>query len=108
MLDFLTELCNTGLLYSAINTARSAISTIPVSTGAVSLGSHPLVVRFLRGVYNSRPSLPRYTEIWDVRIVLDKLREMSPASTLALKGLTYKLVMLIGLVSAQKGQLFTC
>ena len=69
-----------------------------------SFGPRPLVVRFLRGVYNSRPSLPRYTEIWDVRIVLDKLREMSPASTLALKELTYKLVMLIALVSAQRGQ----
>ena len=97
-------LYNTGLGYSAINTARSAISSILLSTGAVSFGSHPLVVRFLRGVYNSRPSLPRYTEIWDVRIVLDKLREMSPASTLALKELTYKLVMLIALVSAQRGQ----
>ena len=104
MLDFLTELYNTGLGYSAINTARSGISFILLSTGAVSFGSHPLVVCFLRGVYNSRPSLPRYTEIWDVRIVLDKLREMSPASTLALKGLTYKLVMLIALVSAQRGQ----
>ena len=103
-LYFLTELYNTGLGYSAINTARSAISSILLSTGAVSFGSHPLVVRFLRGVYNSRPSLPRYTEIWDVRIVLDKLREMSPASTLALKELTYKLVMLIALVSAQRGQ----
>lgn len=104
VLDFLTELYNTGLGYSAINTARSAISSILLSTGAVSFGSHPLVVRFLRGVYNSRPSLPRYTEIWDVRIVLDKLREMSPASTLALKELTYKLVMLIALVSAQREQ----
>ena len=104
MLDFLTELYNTGLDYSAINTARSAISSILLSTGAVSFGSRPLVVRFLRGVYNSRPSLPRHTEIWDVRIVLDKLREMSPASTLALKELTYKLVMLIALVSAQRGQ----
>ena len=100
----MTELYNTGLGYSAINTARSAISSILLSTGAVSFGSHPLVVRFLQGVYNSRPSLPRYTEIWDVRIVLDKLREMSPASTLALKELTYKLVMLIALVSAQRGQ----
>ena len=36
--------------------------------------------------------------------MLDKLREMSPASTLALKELTYKLVMLIALVSAQRGQ----
>ena len=104
MLDFLTELYNTGLGYSAINTARSAISSILLSTGAVSFGSHPLVVRFLRGVYNSRPSLPRYTEIWDARIVLDKLREKSPAYTLALKELTYKLVMLIALVSAQRGQ----
>ena len=33
--------------------------------------------------------------------MLDKLREMSPASILALKELTYKLMMLIALVSAQ-------
>ena len=104
VLDFLTELYNTGLGYTAINTARSAISSILLSTGAVSFGSHPLVVRFFRGVYNARPSLPRYTEIWDVRSVLDKLREMPPAYTLALKELTYKLVMLIALVSAQRGQ----
>ena len=104
VLDFLTELYNTGLGYSAINMARSAIASILLSTGAVSFGSHPLVVRFLRGVYNLRPSLLWYTEIWDVCIVLDKLREMSPASTLALKELTYKLVMLIALVSAQRGQ----
>ena len=47
VLDFLTELYNTGLGYSAINTARSAISFILLSTGADSFGSHPLVVRFL-------------------------------------------------------------
>ena len=104
VLDLLTELYNTDLGYSAISTARTAISSILLSTVAISFGSHPLVVRFLRGVYNSRPSLPRYTEIWDIRIVLDKLREMSPASTLALKEVTYKLVMLIALVSAQRGQ----
>ena len=59
---------------------------------------NPLVVRFLQGVYNSRPSLPRYTEIWDVIVLVN---EMLPASTLALKELTYKFVMLIALVSAQ-------
>ena len=32
------------------------------------------------------------------------VNEMSPASTLALKELTYKFVMLIALVSAQRGQ----
>ena len=27
------------------------------------LGSHPLVVRFMKGVYEQRPSLPRYKNI---------------------------------------------
>ena len=104
-LDFLSDLNNKhGLGYSALNTARSALSSILFSTEFVSFGSHPLVVRFMHGVYNSRPSLARYTEIWDVRIVLDKLKAMSPSSSLSLKDLTYKLVMLVALVSAQRGQ----
>ena len=58
----------------------------------------------MRWVYNSRPSLSRFTEIWDVRIVLDKLKAVSPSSSLSLKDLTYKLVMLVALLSAQRGQ----
>ena len=71
-LDFLMDLYG----ITTLNTTSLVLSSIFISKEFVSFGSHPLVVRFVREVYNSRPSLPRDTEISDVRIVLKKLKEM--------------------------------
>lgn len=60
VLTYLTELYNAGLGYSCINTARSALSSFLQLENCVSVGSHPLVRRFMKGVFNLRPSLPRY------------------------------------------------
>ena len=49
-----------GCGYSVINTARSALSTI-INVDNLSIGKHSLVKKFVRGVYNIKPSLPRYT-----------------------------------------------
>lgn len=43
VLDFLTELYSKGLTYSAINTARSALSTYVQVEGSLCVGQHPLV-----------------------------------------------------------------
>jgi hypothetical protein len=61
-------------------------------------------VRFLKGVYNKRPSLPRLQETWDVSVVLNYFKKLAPAKHLSLKDLTLKTVMLMALVSAQRGQ----
>lgn len=94
VLDFLTSLYHDGLGYSAINTARSALSAIGIILEGFSAGSHPLVIRFLKGIYNLRPSVPRYKETWDVSVVLQYLLSLSPADSLTLKNLSLKLVML--------------
>ena len=104
ILDFLTGLYHSGLGYSALNTARSALSSLIMLPCQVSLGNHPLISRFMRGVFQQRPSLPRYTEIWDVNIVLSYLRKLSPAESLSLKTLTYKVTMLLTLLSGQRVQ----
>lgn len=72
-LDFLLERFKKGLGYSALNTARSALSCIIAPKNMVSFGSQPLVVRFLKGVYESRPSVPRYVETWDVKLSCVKI-----------------------------------
>ncbi|GFO14190.1 tyrosine recombinase [Plakobranchus ocellatus] len=72
--------------YSSINTARAAISSLN------DLGSCPLVCRFMRGVFNLRPSRLRYTFIWDISIVLNYLRTLSPAAKLNLPMLSAELV----------------
>ena len=74
---FLTELFNTGIGYSAINTARSALSTVLLNSAGVPIENCPDVKRFLKGVFELRPSMPKYTFIWDVEVILDFLKIFS-------------------------------
>lgn len=103
-LDFLMDLYNDGIGYSGLNTARCALSAVITPVNSVTFGAHPLVVRFMKGVYNERIPLPRYQEIWDPQIVLRYLTGLAPVHMLSLKDLTLRLVMLMALVSAQRGQ----
>ena len=90
--------------YSAINTARSALSAVILLENGGSFGEHPHVKRFMKGVYNRRPSEPRYTDIWDPEDVLNFLKKWSPAKRISLKQLTLKVVVLILLVTGHRGQ----
>lgn len=96
-------LFNTGLGYSALNTARSALSCI-LSVHGYPVGNHPLTVRFMKGVFNMKPSIPRYSYIWDANDVLKKLALIHPAPKLALKQLTLKTVTLLAILSGQRVQ----
>ena len=66
--------------------------------------SHPLVTRYLKGVFNTRPSFPRYKQVWDVTIVLKFLKSLDPLDSLSLKDLTLKTTMLLALLSGQRCQ----
>lgn len=68
--NFLVELYHTGVGYSTINTTKCALSTCILIDGCKSLGSHPLVSRFIEGVFESTPTLPKYSETWDIKQVL--------------------------------------
>ncbi|XP_046350514.2 uncharacterized protein LOC124131340 [Haliotis rufescens] len=103
-IKFLTELYDSGVGYSAINTARSALSSILTLPSGLPIGQHPIIKRFLRGVYNTRPSLPKYHQTWDVGTVLVYLDRLGETSELSLKDLTLKLNMLLALVSGQRAQ----
>ena len=91
-LDFLATLFESGIGYSSINTARSALFCLIEPIDNRAFGCHPTVTRFMKGIYQLRSPKPRYDHIWDVSVVLDYLKTLAP-----LKGLT----MLIALVSAQ-------
>lgn len=103
VIEFLTTLFNKKLGYSALNTARSALSTF-VNCDGKPVGQHPLVIRFLKGVFQLRPALPRNEVTWDPDIVLMHLKRLSPVVRLSLKDLTLKLVMLFALLSGQRAQ----
>ena len=73
-INFLAELYHKGLSYSALNTARSALASVIVLQGNQSFGNHPLVSRFLKGTFTTRPALPKYKEVWDVNTGLEHLK----------------------------------
>ena len=103
-LDFLVSLHDKGLSYTTLHTARCVVSAINLSNNNMTIDSHPIVSRFMKGVYKGSPPTPRYQSTWDVELVLTYLSSLSLADKLDLKSLTLKLVMLIALVSAQRGQ----
>ena len=104
ILDFLTHLYESKLSYSSINTARSALSALGLMVDNILVGQHPLVVRFMKGLYNLRPPKTRNVCVWDVSVVLLYLKKLSPVNMLSLKELTCKLVMLIALTNATRSQ----
>ena len=106
-IDFLATLFSSGLGYSAINTARSALSSVLLLPNNTTFGSHPLVTRFLKGVFELKPSLPRYSVIWDVGVVLQYLKSLGLATELELKTLTKKMTMLLCLLTGQRCQTLT-
>ena len=81
----------------SLNSFRSAISSVHDRVDGIEVGKHPMVARLLKGAFHARPPLPRYTATWDVQIVLQYLEGLGPSTTLSLKLLTYKLVMLLAL-----------
>ena len=103
-IEFLTFLFESGWGYSALNTARSALSAILTLFNGIKFGEHPLVSRFLKGVYEQRPALPRYKAIWNVGEVLNYLTTLKQVPELSLKDLTLKLTMLLCLLTAQRCQ----
>ena len=89
VIEFLTEMFRDGYSYDSLNTARSALSAVCDMEEGYSIGSHPLV-KFLTGVYNLRPSQPKYTETFDVSKVLCYMKTLSPVQDISLKLLNYK------------------
>ena len=80
------------------------MSTFLFNQSSSSIGNSPIVKRFLKGVFELRPPIPRYHFIWDVQIVLDYLKYLPPNLELSLRLLTYKLVMLLALTTQQRAQ----
>ena len=58
----------------------------------------------MNGVFETKPSFPRYTVTWDVNIVINYLDAFGPPDGLTMKVLTYKVVIPLALLSVQRCQ----
>ena len=104
MLNFLADCFGEGLSYSTLNSYRSALSSTLCPRDGTTVGCDPLVSRLLKGIYNLRPPLPRYSSTWDVSFLTQYLGTLLPLNSLSLKQLTLKTVSLCALCSAGRSQ----
>ena len=104
IVSFLSDTFHRGAGYESVNTARGVLSSLGIMEDGCRAGNHPLVNRLLQGVFNFRLSTPRYAEIWDVQLVLQKLQTIWLLGSLSLKELSLKLVMLMMLSQAARVQ----
>ena len=65
---------------------------IPIEGG--SIDSHPLISRFMKGIFELSPPTPRYLQTSDVFIGLKFLKTLSPKESISFKLLSYKVLML--------------
>ena len=88
VVDFRSELFQEGLPCSTLNSYRSAISsTIPQVEGCP-VGQHPLVCKFMKGIFNSHPPQPKYSGTWVVGLVTKYLEGLPSDSDLTVSVLT--------------------
>ena len=104
IVEYLLSIYKTGVGYSQLNVARSALSSVVVNLDGIPVGKDRLVCRFLKGVFKIRPSLPKYCYTWDVKIMFDYLRNQPPAHKLKLKELTHSVTILLCILSGGRVQ----
>ena len=100
--EFLTKVYQSGVGYSSVATARSALSSLLKIENGVSFGKQEIVKRYMKGILNLRPILPKQMAIWDPDIVLNYIKNLE--DEISLKVLSEKLVMLLSLLSGQRDE----
>ena len=104
-LKLLYYLYKNGCYYFGLSSARSALSTIVHIDGYSKLSDHPLISKFMKGIYNQHPTLPRYVNIWDINVLWAYFEPLPTDSELTLKCLTEKLTVLLLILSEQRKQI---
>ena len=97
VVNFLADLFKQGYKYNSLNSYRSAISSVHEKVEGQSIGQHPLVSRVLKGAFNEKPPMPRYSHFWDVGSVLRYIKQLGDNNALSLKWISIKTAMLMAL-----------
>ena len=102
MLGYLQYLFDKGFAWRSIGVHRSALSSILEAHKPVPVGQHPLMCRFVRGVFNQRPPSVRVVPTWDIGQVLMYLSKDHPPADLSLFRLTAKVLFLLAAFTAKR------
>ena len=95
---------SSGLGYSAINTAKSAVCSVVYLLYNIHYGNHILIKQFMKGIFNIKPVLPKNHCTWNVDVVLKYVSSLFPHEDISLLQLSGKLAVLLALTTGQRCQ----
>ncbi|WAR15701.1 hypothetical protein MAR_005806 [Mya arenaria] len=90
--SFLTGLFKDKLSYDSLGTARSAVNQLLSICGGQDFSNSLLIHKSMKGFFELKPYFPKYVQIWDVKTVLNYLKQLP--ENLTLLNLSCKLCML--------------
>ena len=102
IINFLANLFEKGYQYRSLNAYQSAISSVHAEVDGQPVGQHPLITRLLKGAFNERPPLPRYSTFWDIGVVLRYLKLLGTNEALTLCSLALKATILLALTRSSR------
>ena len=98
-LAFLSSLVRQGKSFNQICMARSVLSSVINQQQSVSFGNIPIVKRYMKGIFENNPTLPKFQFTWNVSLLFNYFRNMQDIHALDIQKLTQKVVMLMALIS---------
>ena len=102
VISFFSLLYNQGQGYQSNCNARSAVNNKIYIPEFSDILQHPLIKRFIKGIFNLRPPQPRYAEIWDVSIVFRFIDEWGHNEHLSLRQLNIKTATILLLLKGER------
>ena len=104
VLNYLQSLADLGLKYNTAKSHASALSSCCMPVDGYAVGSHPLVLRWLKGFLAIRPPVRLIMPPWDLAIILQALRQApyEPLESVPLEFLTLKTAFLIAVTLARR------
>jgi hypothetical protein len=99
VLEFLSWQVGEGKAYRTVNVSRSMLSSTLGKIDGFDIGKHPLVVKLMKGAYNKKPPVPRYTGFWDINLVINYIISLGSNNELSFSTLSTKLAVLLALSS---------
>ena len=95
IINFLSTLYDGGMSYSAIKIAKAALSYKINLPFCHNIGDHPLIRKFMKGIFNLRPPKAKSAFIWDVKILFNHFEDMSDNKELSDRDLSHKTLALL-------------
>lgn len=91
-------------MHTAVNIARCSLSAVIHKGDYNTVGSNRYVGMVVAATGNYNPPQPKYSSTWNVKDVFKVFKSWGRNTSLSLKYLSWKLVLLLLLCTAQRGQ----